>query len=76
MFHPFIQRSLGVINLELTLFPWLHLYEGLSFGVGVAVVEVVVVVVEGVAPETVAAEVRVRSRFFDQVGHETMYASS
>ena len=59
MFHPFIQRSLGVINLELTLFPWLHLYEGLSFGVGVAVVVevVVVVVVEGVAPETVAAGV-------------------
>ena len=59
VFHPFIQRSLGVINLELTLFPWLHLYEGLSFGVGVAVVvEVVfVVVVEGVAPETVAAGV-------------------
>ena len=50
---------LGVINLELTLFPWLHLYEGLSFGVGVAVVVevVVVVVVEGVAPETVAAGV-------------------
>jgi len=47
--HPYV--------LPYVLFPWLHLYEGLSFGVGVAVVEVVAVVVEGVAPETVVAGV-------------------